>query len=183
MAAESFLPSHTTSHTHHVKSVNLFLPLPKKSNTSPTGENTIFNLGHLIGPTLLSDLPVLLGKAQNGMLGTVVKMATPSIGLVNNFLWVKSHGLYILYLKSGFVEEDIDFDASNPEAQSSVEGDVDAANRVSPEPGSNAEVSYGDGDNSSVGANRDCSDEDGNKDCFEEEEVEFECLFVEWVQF
>jgi len=77
--------------------------------------------------------------------------------------------------RSDFVEGDVDFDVSNPEAESSVGGDVDTADGVVPEPGYGDEVSYGDGDDGSVGADGDCGDDHGDEDCFEEEEAEFEC--------
>jgi hypothetical protein len=46
------------------------------------GLNTILSLGHVNGPSLRSGRCALLGHMKDGVLGTLVKIATPSWGVV-----------------------------------------------------------------------------------------------------
>ena len=57
-----------------------------------------------------------------------------------------------------FIVGHVDFDVADPKSQSAVGGDVDASYGVVPEPGDGEEVSYGDGDYGSVGADGDGGD-------------------------
>jgi len=52
----------------------------------PEGEKTIVSLGHIMSPKKndRSGFPADLGHNQNGVLGTVVTIATPSTGLLRN---------------------------------------------------------------------------------------------------
>eukprot|EP00580_Thalassiosira_gravida_P009148 CAMPEP_0201631928 /NCGR_PEP_ID=MMETSP0493-20130528/5733_1 /ASSEMBLY_ACC=CAM_ASM_000838 /TAXON_ID=420259 /ORGANISM="Thalassiosira gravida, Strain GMp14c1" /LENGTH=141 /DNA_ID=CAMNT_0048103351 /DNA_START=694 /DNA_END=1120 /DNA_ORIENTATION=- len=68
----------------------------------------------------------------------------------------------------------VKFDVAYPETQAAVGGDVDASDGVVPEPGDGEEVAYGDGDDGAVGADGDGVEEDGDEDCFEEEESQFD---------
>lgn len=48
-----------------------------------------------MGPKCRSGRPALRGHAQKGVLGTLVIIATPSVGLVSNPRWGKNVGLHI----------------------------------------------------------------------------------------
>ena len=57
-----------------------------KLRPPPAGENTTVKRGHENAPKqhVRSGFPADLGHNQNGVVGTVVTIATPSLGLLKN---------------------------------------------------------------------------------------------------
>jgi hypothetical protein len=66
-----------------------------KFNPPPAGLKTILRRGQRNGPRLRSGRPALRGHAQKGVDGTLVNIATPSVGLVNNPRWGNNEKLHI----------------------------------------------------------------------------------------
>mmetsp|Transcript_13564 Transcript_13564/g.29492 ORF Transcript_13564/g.29492 Transcript_13564/m.29492 type:complete len:219 (+) Transcript_13564:494-1150(+) len=71
-----------------------------KFNPPPAGLNTILRRGQRSGPKLRSGRPAERGHAQNGVDGTLVSMATPSVGFVSSPRCGNNPGLHIPHVPS-----------------------------------------------------------------------------------
>jgi hypothetical protein len=77
----------------------------------------------------------------------------------------------------------VELDVADPESQSTVGRDVDASDRIVPEPRDGDEVTYGDGNDRAVGADGDGSDQYSNEYRLENEEAELECCCFRFRSF